>query len=74
MTIQVFEYLSTDLKKFMDRTGKGNANPMPQQLIKVHCSQQAALFWRQNESMHTLCHLSIVAEKTFLLALTNFMI
>ncbi|KAL0041280.1 hypothetical protein WJX77_010870 [Trebouxia sp. C0004] len=30
----VFEYLSTDLKKFMDRTGKGNANPMPQQLIK----------------------------------------
>lgn len=32
---QVFEYLSTDLKKFMDRTGKGNANPMPSKLIKV---------------------------------------
>lgn len=30
----VFEYLSTDLKKFMDRTGKGNANPMPSKLIK----------------------------------------
>ena len=34
--MQVFEFLSTDLKKFMDRTGKGNANPMPKQLIKVH--------------------------------------
>ena len=33
--LQVFEYLSTDLKKFMDRTGKGNANPMPPMLIKV---------------------------------------
>ena len=33
--LQVFEYLSTDLKKFMDRTGKGNANPMPPKLIKV---------------------------------------
>lgn len=35
MLLQVFEYLSTDLKKFMDRTGKGNANPMPPKLIKV---------------------------------------
>lgn len=34
-TLQVFEYLSTDLKKFMDRTGKGNANPMPLMQIKV---------------------------------------
>lgn len=36
--LQVFEYLSTDLKKFMDRTGKGNANPMPPKLIKVTSS------------------------------------
>lgn len=31
----VFEYLSTDLKKFMDRNGKGPANPLPQDLVKV---------------------------------------
>lgn len=30
----VFEYLSTDLKKFMDRTGKGPANPLPTDLVK----------------------------------------
>lgn len=32
---QVFEYLDTDLKKFMDRNGKGISNPMAPQLIKV---------------------------------------
>ena len=32
---QVFEYLDTDLKKFMDRNGKGIINPMAPQLIKV---------------------------------------
>ena len=33
---QVFEYLSTDLKKYMDRTGKGaNGTPVPKKLIKV---------------------------------------
>jgi hypothetical protein len=70
MAIQVFEYLSTDLKKFMDRTGKGNANPMPQQLIKVPRVQQAALLQRHNDSKQEFCHLSIVADKIFLLALT----
>lgn len=30
----VFEFLSTDLKKFMDKTGKGPANPLPVQLVK----------------------------------------
>lgn len=30
----VFEYLHTDLKKFMDRNGKGISNPMDPQLIK----------------------------------------
>ncbi len=36
---QVFEYLSTDLKKYMDRTGKGaNGTPVPMKLIKVPCS------------------------------------
>ena len=32
---QVFEYCTTDLKKFMDRTGKGPSNPLPKELIKV---------------------------------------
>lgn len=31
----VFEYLSTDLKKFMDRNGKGPTNPLPTELVKV---------------------------------------
>lgn len=36
MALQVFEYLSTDLKKYMDRTGKGaNGTPVPKKLIKV---------------------------------------
>ncbi|PNH07529.1 Cyclin-dependent kinase B1-1 [Tetrabaena socialis] len=30
----VFEYLHTDMKKWMDRTGKGPANPLPTQQIK----------------------------------------
>jgi cyclin-dependent kinase len=30
----VFEYLQTDLKKFMDRTGKGPAFPLEPQLVK----------------------------------------
>eukprot|EP00191_Tetraselmis_sp_GSL018_P025001 CAMPEP_0177622190 /NCGR_PEP_ID=MMETSP0419_2-20121207/28080_1 /TAXON_ID=582737 /ORGANISM="Tetraselmis sp., Strain GSL018" /LENGTH=138 /DNA_ID=CAMNT_0019122345 /DNA_START=85 /DNA_END=497 /DNA_ORIENTATION=- len=30
----VFEYLTTDLKKFMDRNGKGPAHPLPKRLIK----------------------------------------
>ncbi len=33
--LQVFEYLSTDLKKFMDRNGKGPSNPLCPRLIKV---------------------------------------
>ena len=33
---QVFEYLTTDLKKFMDSTGKGpKSAPMPIMQIKV---------------------------------------
>jgi len=30
----VFEYLTTDLKKYMDRTGKGPTHPLPKPLIK----------------------------------------
>lgn len=37
--VQVFEYLNTDLKRYMDRTGKGpNSTPLPQNLIKVQIS------------------------------------
>ena len=35
MVLQVFEYCTTDLKKYMDRTGKGPSNPLPKQRIKV---------------------------------------
>ena len=38
MLFQVFEYLSTDLKKFMDRKGKGPNFPLDPWLIKVPCS------------------------------------
>lgn len=31
----VFEYLSTDLKKYMDRNGKGPNHPLPPELVKV---------------------------------------
>lgn len=34
-TPQVFEYLDTDLKKFMDLTGRGPANPLPKTLVQV---------------------------------------
>ncbi len=33
--LQVFEYLTTDLKKYMDRNGKGPAHPLDHKLIKV---------------------------------------
>ena len=32
---QVFEYLDTDLKKFMDATGRGPANPLPKSLVQA---------------------------------------
>lgn len=31
----VFEYLSTDLKKYMDRIGKGPSYPLAPELVKV---------------------------------------
>ena len=33
--LQVFEYLSTDLKKWMDKSGKGPAYPLPLVTVKV---------------------------------------
>lgn len=33
--LQVFEYLTTDLKKYMDRSGKGPNYPLPKTTIKV---------------------------------------
>lgn len=35
MHVQVFEYLSTDLKKWMDKSGKGPTYPLPTQTVKV---------------------------------------
>lgn len=32
---QVFEYINTDMKKWMDRHGKGPAHPLPKAHIKV---------------------------------------
>ena len=34
---QVFEYLTTDLKRYMDRNGKGPAYPLATQTVKVGC-------------------------------------
>ena len=31
---QVFEYLDTDLKKFMDATGRGPTNPLPHATVQ----------------------------------------
>jgi cyclin-dependent kinase len=31
----VFEYLDTDLKKYIDSHGRGNKNPLPTSIIKV---------------------------------------
>jgi cyclin-dependent kinase len=31
----VFEYLTTDLKRYMDRNGKGPAYPLPVPTVKV---------------------------------------
>lgn len=41
---QVFEYLTTDLKKYMDRSGKGPNFPLPKTTIKVGCCEQQ--HWR----------------------------
>ncbi len=35
---QVFEYLQTDLKKWMDKSGKGPAYPLPLGTVKVRCT------------------------------------
>jgi hypothetical protein len=35
LRLQVFEYLTTDLKKYMDRNGKGPNFPLPKTTIKV---------------------------------------
>jgi len=33
--MQVFEYLTTDLKKYMDKNGKGPNFPLPKTTVKV---------------------------------------
>ena len=38
----VFEYLSTDLKKYMDRNGKGPAHPLDPMLVKVRAAMGGA--------------------------------
>lgn len=40
--VQVFEYLTTDLKKYMDRNGKGPNFPLPKTTIKVSSAREAA--------------------------------
>ena len=47
---QVFEYLDTDLKKFMDLTGRGPTNPLPKSLVQVRFGP--ARQWVRN---HTQC-------------------
>lgn len=47
----VFEYLDTDLKKYIDAHGRGTKNPLPTNIIKVRteyksCNTQFSLHWR----------------------------
>jgi hypothetical protein len=37
--VQVFEYLDTDLKKYMDRTGRGPSNPLPKETVRVSATE-----------------------------------
>ena len=37
----MFEYLDTDLKKFMDLTGRGSANPLPPATVQVRREPRA---------------------------------
>ena len=43
---QVFEYLDTDLKKFMDLTGRGNANPLPPATVQARRGARAGALTR----------------------------
>lgn len=51
--IQVFEYCTTDLKKFMDRTGKGPSNPLPKELIKASTSHDMTLLSTSTNKLKT---------------------
>lgn len=44
---QVFEYLSTDLKKWMDRNGKGPAHPLPKAVVKVRQASYARSYMQK---------------------------
>jgi cyclin-dependent kinase len=51
MLYLVFEYLDTDLKKYIDAHGRSNKNPLPTNIIKVttkykSCNAQFNLHWR----------------------------
>ncbi len=45
LTLQVFEYLDTDLKRFMDKNGKGPSHPLPAKLIKVNPLKLCQMTW-----------------------------
>ena len=50
----VFEYLSTDLKKYMDRNGKGPANPLDPMIVKSMMYQllKGTAHMHKNGTMH----------------------
>merc|ERR1711998_210270 len=45
MLYLVFEYLTTDLRKWIERNGRGSAHPLPNQLIKgvAHCHKHGVM-------------------------------
>lgn len=49
LSLQVFEFLSTDLKKYMDRNGKGPAHPLPADMVKVSCN--SSIMKRQSNAI-----------------------
>ena len=49
---QVFEYLSTDLKKWMDKSGKGPAFPLALGTVKVTAAATASVVRGMHSSPH----------------------
>ena len=61
MLVQVFEYLDTDLKRFMDKNGKGPKFPLAPKLIKVMLCKFVSLCYirREGAPLLSLCRLRL---------------
>lgn len=57
--MQVFEYLTTDLKKYMDRNGKGPNFPLTKPVIKVRACVQHMKLAYTTAAPHPRCLLGM---------------